>query len=138
MGISAIHGWGCYAGEYICEGEFITEYLGDLITPTESNLRDAFALITGQYITYKFDLTNETIMDAGPSGGIIKFANSQPKNKKPNMKAKVVMYNGDFRMFNNMRRARDIRYGEELFFDYGEGLSFNDDGTEVEGFIYNR
>jgi histone-lysine N-methyltransferase SETD1 len=40
FGRSGVHGWGLFAAEDIAEGEFVIEYVGELIRPVLSDIRE--------------------------------------------------------------------------------------------------
>ena len=56
LGISHISGWGLFARENINKGDFIMEYIGEIVEEDETKERDKWNCI--EEITYIFTLNN--------------------------------------------------------------------------------
>uniref|UniRef100_M4BT58 Uncharacterized protein n=1 Tax=Hyaloperonospora arabidopsidis (strain Emoy2) TaxID=559515 RepID=M4BT58_HYAAE len=115
IGISAseTHGWGAYALENVEKGEFMYEYTGSLLSQDEAERRgNVYDKTT---ISFLFDLTEDSVVDATRKGNKSKFANHD--SMKPKCFARIMFVNGDHRI--GIYAKEDIAAGDELFFDYG-------------------
>ncbi|XP_032905138.1 histone-lysine N-methyltransferase EHMT1 isoform X3 [Amblyraja radiata] len=108
-------GWGVRSLQDIPKGNFICEYVGELITDAEADVREDDS--------YLFDLDNKEgevyCIDARYYGNISRFVNHLCE---PNLiPVRVFMSHQDLR-FPRIAffSSRDIKCGEELGFDYGD------------------
>ncbi|XP_063794204.1 histone-lysine N-methyltransferase EHMT2 isoform X2 [Pseudophryne corroboree] len=108
-------GWGVRALQAISQGTFICEYVGELISDAEADVREDDS--------YLFDLDNKDgevyCIDARYYGNVSRFINHLCE---PNLiPVRVFMSHQDLR-FPRIAffSGRDIRAGEELGFDYGD------------------
>lgn len=108
-------GWGVRALQSIPQGSFICEYVGELISDAEADVREDDS--------YLFDLDNKDgevyCIDARYYGNVSRFINHLCE---PNLiPVRVFMSHQDLR-FPRIAffSGRDIRAGEELGFDYGD------------------
>ncbi|XP_069792145.1 histone-lysine N-methyltransferase EHMT1-like isoform X6 [Narcine bancroftii] len=108
-------GWGVRSLQDIPKGHFICEYVGELITDVEAEVREDDS--------YLFDLDNKEgevyCIDARYYGNISRFVNHLCE---PNLiPVRVFMSHQDLR-FPRIAffSSRDIKSGEELGFDYGD------------------
>jgi len=106
-------GWGCILGEDAKKDELIAEYVGEIITTKEAEMRGA--VYDTRRGSYMFTLNNEFMVDAGRYGGKIRFANH---SSTPNCNVRIMRVLGDFRI--GLYAAKDLKEEEELFFNYGE------------------
>ena len=115
LGRSPVHGFGLYAGEPIAKDEFIGEYQGEIITRDETERRGA--IYDFQKLSYIFDLNRDQTVDSQRMGNKIRFINHAAKLNQRNVYPKIMLCNLAHRI--GMFAYRDIKVGEELFFDYG-------------------
>lgn len=118
-------GYGLYAAEPIAQDEFVIEYTGEVIMADEGTKRterrrDIFN--PDSHMSYIFTLLEHEGLwvDAAGYGSMSRFINHAPERDTVacNITPKIVYVNGEFRI--KFIALRDIRVGEELFFNYGE------------------
>lgn len=106
---SAIHGQGCYAGEFIPSGAFIIEYVGELVPAEEAYRREQDSTRSGIYTFWTGD---EWAIDGYREDNTARFINH---SCAPNC---------DYRIEGQrvlIYAARDIAAGDELSIDYSYG-----------------
>lgn len=113
FGQSMIHGMGLYAKENIESGEFIIEYVGDLIRKVVADLREKKYTRQGMGDSYLFRLSGDWVIDATRRGGIARFINH---SCDPNVYAKIISVVGEPKIVFYSKRS--IKEGEELTYDY--------------------
>ncbi|PAA59653.1 hypothetical protein BOX15_Mlig018572g2 [Macrostomum lignano] len=116
-------GWGLRACAAIAKGDFVNEYVGDLIDPDEAQRRLEAASAAGVREFYMLTLDKQRVIDAGPRGNISRFLNH---SCDPNLQACKWSVGGDLRI--GLFALRDISPGEELTFNY-RFQWFGDDGN---------
>ncbi|ELR03547.1 hypothetical protein VC83_03424 [Pseudogymnoascus destructans] len=116
VGESSIEGIGngLYLAEPVQEGDFIAEYVGEIIDEAEVDRRDALVQRVGN--SYNFALNAEVTIDAMWFGNATRFINHSEVRK--NCRAKVLLVNSEHRI--GFYAAKSMEAGEELFFDYGK------------------
>ena len=107
-------GYGLYALEDIHKDEYISSYTGELISDSEAERRGT--LYDSKEHSYIFSLTSEQSLDATILGNKLRYANHRAKGEE-NCYARNVRVQGNTVVI--LLAKRDIKYGEELFFDYG-------------------
>ncbi|OBT61144.1 hypothetical protein VE03_09560 [Pseudogymnoascus sp. 23342-1-I1] len=100
--------------EPVQKGDFIAEYVGEIIGDAEANRRGA--LLKGIGMSYNFTLNAEMTIDAMWFGNATRFINHSEQGK--NCQAKVLLVNSEHRIA--FFATENINAGEELFFDYGK------------------
>ncbi|TBU10826.1 putative SET domain-containing methyltransferase [Hamiltosporidium tvaerminnensis] len=116
IGRSFVEGFGLFAGCFIKCDSFVGEYIGEVITSEEAERRGEFYEIRKS--SYLFDLCHKNgdvyhTIDASKIGNACRFINH---SKNPNLRAKMFQVMGVKRI--GFFAIRDIREGDELFFDY--------------------
>ncbi|CAJ1954556.1 unnamed protein product [Cylindrotheca closterium] len=106
-------GWGLFCKTEIKRGEFIGEYVGEVINEDEINRRTA----TGENLDYLFDLGNGHCVDGLRQGNFTRFMNHSHENQ--NVRAAIMKVDGGPRIAF-FARSRIIPAETELFFDYGK------------------
>lgn len=110
---SKIHDWGVFALESIEAGDFVIEYVGELIRPKISDLRERQYEKMGIGSSYLFRIDSEYVVDATKRGGLARFINH---SCDPNCYTKIITVEGKRKVF--IYSKRHIRAGEELTYDY--------------------
>jgi len=111
LGKSNVAGWGAFSLNGARKGDFIGEYVGELITQDEADRRGTVYDQNG--CSYLFNLNSDWAIDAQNVGNKLRFANH---SHTPNITPKVLTVNGDNRLA--FFACKDIKPGEELFFFY--------------------
>lgn len=104
-------GWGIYTKYALKKGDFVHEYVGEVISQEEAERRGA--IYDKENRSYLFNLSSEGVVDARKKGNKTKFANH---SSSPNCCSKVVCVNGDSKI--GLFAKEDIEAQTELYFDY--------------------
>ncbi|KAK5658762.1 hypothetical protein OQA88_1573 [Cercophora sp. LCS_1] len=120
-------GYGLYTAEDIAQDEFVIEYTGELITHDEGVRREARRgdvfdeKPPASYLFTLLDLEG-TWVDAAMYGNLSRYINHADERDKrgQNIMPKIMYVNHEFRI--KFVAMRDIKAGEELFFNYGENF----------------
>ncbi|KAK0618076.1 hypothetical protein B0T17DRAFT_536838 [Bombardia bombarda] len=120
-------GYGLFTAEDIAQDEFVIEYTGELITHDEGVRREARrgdVFNEESNSSYLFTLLeHEGIwVDAAIYGNLSRYINhaSEYDRKGSNITPKILYVNGEYRI--KFTGLRDIKAGEELFFNYGDNF----------------
>jgi len=116
LGVSRAHGLGAFVAEAAGAGDFVTEYVGELVSPAEGHLRGRLYDALG--VSYLATASQSTIVDATRVGSRAKFINHS--SDSPNLQMKLLSIGGTIRVA--LFALRDLVVGEEVFFDYGYAL----------------
>lgn len=100
-------------GEDVKSGAFLGEYKGEVITSDEADRRGK--LYDKRGVSFLFNLNLNQVIDATRAGNKFRYVNHS--GKRPNCGAKVLMAGCTHRI--GMFARKDMKAGEELFFDYG-------------------
>ncbi|XP_077587656.1 histone-lysine N-methyltransferase NSD2 [Stigmatopora nigra] len=106
-------GWGLVAQRDIKKGEFVNEYVGELIDEDECRARIKHAHENNITDFYMLTITKDRIIDAGPKGNFSRFMNH---SCQPNCETQKWTVNGDTRV--GLFAICDIPSGTELTFNY--------------------
>ncbi|KDP36710.1 hypothetical protein JCGZ_08001 [Jatropha curcas] len=110
---SKIHDWGLVALEPIEAEDFVIEYVGELIRPRISDIRERLYEKMGIGSSYLFRLDDGYVVDATKRGGIARFINH---SCEPNCYTKVISVEGEKKIF--IYAKRHIAAGEEITYNY--------------------
>lgn len=122
---STIHGMGLFACETIESGEFIIEYIGQIVRSVVADIREELHGRRGIGDSYLFRLPNGQVVDATQQGGIARFINH---SCNPNVIAKIIMVDGESKIvFYSKRR---IVIDDELTYDYK--FDFEEDEKKIK------
>ncbi|KAK8498565.1 hypothetical protein V6N12_035231 [Hibiscus sabdariffa] len=105
---SKIHDWGLVALEPIEAEDFVIEYVGELIRPRISDIREQYYEKMGIGSSYLFRLDDGYVVDATKRGGIARFINH---SCEPNCYTKVISLEGQKKIF--IYAKRHIAAGEK-------------------------
>nr|XP_025146309.1 histone-lysine N-methyltransferase NSD2 isoform X3 [Bubalus bubalis] len=106
-------GWGLVAKRDIRKGEFVNEYVGELIDEEECMARIKRAHENDITHFYMLTIDKDRIIDAGPKGNYSRFMNH---SCQPNCETLKWTVNGDTRV--GLFAVCDIPAGTELTFNY--------------------
>lgn len=124
---SRIHGMGLYSLEDIPAGEFLIEYVGEVIRRPLSDCREKGYAQVGMGDSYLFRLTTELVVDATRKGSIARFINH---SCEPSVEARIIIVNGSPKIVFYTKRA--VKCGEELTYDYQ--FAFEDEESKLACF----
>eukprot|EP00879_Flechtneria_rotunda_P002548 GHRR01002747.1.p1 GENE.GHRR01002747.1~~GHRR01002747.1.p1 ORF type:complete len:1377 (+),score=714.76 GHRR01002747.1:242-4132(+) len=110
---SGVHGWGLFAAEHIAADEFVIEYIGELIRPVLSDVREKMYESQGNFSSYLFRIDKDWVADATMIGGLARFINH---SCDPNCHTKIFTVDGVSRI--GIYALKNVTAGEELAYDY--------------------
>ena len=111
---SSIHAFGIFAGEPIEKGEFVIEYVGEIVRDTISNMREKYVYSkTHSQSSYLFRIDKETVIDATLQGNLARFMNH---SCDATCVAKILQVEGRKRICVYAKRA--LAPGDEITYDY--------------------
>lgn len=132
-------GWGLRTKENIRKGDFVNEYVGELIDEKECRRRMERAQQCNVTQFYMLTLDRNRIIDAGPKGNLARFMNH---SCMPNLISQKWTVNGNIRC--GLFALQDIPAGTELTFNYNldclgnEKMACNCKTPMCSGFIGDR
>ncbi|KAJ8380024.1 hypothetical protein SKAU_G00008020 [Synaphobranchus kaupii] len=106
-------GWGLKTKQDLKKGDFVTEYVGELIDSEECRQRIKHAHENHVTNFYMLTLTKDRVIDAGPKGNSSRFMNH---SCRPNCETQKWTVNGDVRI--GLFTLCDIEAETELTFNY--------------------
>ncbi|KAI9187949.1 histone methyltransferase set1 [Blastocladiella emersonii ATCC 22665] len=111
---SGIHAWGLYALEPIDAGDFVIEYVGEIVRQKVADLREAQYDAAGLGgASYLFRLDDDRVVDATRCGNYARFINHCCE---PNCLARIIVVDGEKKIV--IYAARAIAIGDEITYDY--------------------
>lgn len=114
-------GWGLKTKQFIKKGQFVNEYVGELVDEEECRRRIEQSHKDNVTNFYMLTIDKDRIIDAGPKGNFSRFMNHCCS---PNCETQKWMVNGDTRV--GLFALSDIMPGEELTFNYNLDCLGND------------
>ncbi|KIW98713.1 uncharacterized protein Z519_00375 [Cladophialophora bantiana CBS 173.52] len=112
---SQVQGYGLYALTDIPSGDFIGEYVGEIISKTEGDRRGALYHLRNQEYLFALNATQE--IDASNHGNKTRYMNNSLKEENVNVEPKSLWCNGQARI--GLFAKRRVDAGEELLWTYG-------------------
>ncbi|CAD7699864.1 unnamed protein product [Ostreobium quekettii] len=106
-------GFGLFALEDIREGQFVVEYIGEVLEEEEYERRKRYYAATGQRHYYFMNVGNGEVIDACRMGNLGRFINH---SCDPNCETQKWVVQGELAI--GLFATKDIMAGEELTFDY--------------------
>ncbi|XP_044136728.1 histone-lysine N-methyltransferase, H3 lysine-36 specific isoform X2 [Bufo gargarizans] len=106
-------GWGLRCKVDVKKGEFVNEYVGEMIDEEECRARIRYAQEHDISNFYMLTLDKDRVIDAGPKGNFARFMNHCCQ---PNCETQKWTVNGDTRV--GLFALCDIKAGTELTFNY--------------------
>uniref|UniRef100_A0A3B3ZHF7 Histone-lysine N-methyltransferase NSD3 n=1 Tax=Periophthalmus magnuspinnatus TaxID=409849 RepID=A0A3B3ZHF7_9GOBI len=106
-------GWGLRTNQMLRKGDFVTEYVGEVIDSEECQQRIKQAHENHVTNFYMLTLTKDRVIDAGPKGNSSRFMNH---SCSPNCETQKWTVNGDVHI--GLFALCDIEAGTELTFNY--------------------
>ncbi|XP_074527128.1 histone-lysine N-methyltransferase NSD3 isoform X2 [Halichoeres trimaculatus] len=106
-------GWGLRTNQALRKGDFVMEYVGEVIDSEECQQRIKRAHENHVTNFYMLTLTKDRVIDAGPKGNSARFMNH---SCSPNCETQKWTVNGDVRI--GLFTLCDIEAGTELTFNY--------------------
>ena len=115
LGPSGVHGWGGFVTQPLEKNEFIHEYVGETISQQEAERRGRVYDV--QRLSFLFNLSDTTVVDATRKGNKTKFinhasSNASRNNLQANVEVRYVLARGERHVC--MYAQRDIAANEEV------------------------
>jgi len=104
-------GWGLFTKHTLKRGDFVHEYVGEIISQEEAERRGV--IYDKLNMSYLFNLSSDLVVDATRKGNKARYANH---SSTPNIEPKMITVNGDIKI--GFYAKHDIDAQSELFFDY--------------------
>ncbi|XP_050388298.1 histone-lysine N-methyltransferase ASHH2 [Argentina anserina] len=106
-------GFGLRSLEFICKGQFLIEYVGEVLDAHAYEARQKEYAVKGHRHFYFMTLNTSEVIDACAKGNLGRFINH---SCDPNCRTEKWMVNGEVCI--GLFALRDIKKGEEVTFDY--------------------
>ena len=82
-------GWGCFTKYPLQKGDYVHEYIGEVISQEEAERRGQ--LYDKQNLSYLFNLSSEYCVDGNHKGSVARFINH---SSNPNIAVRTIFVNG--------------------------------------------
>ena len=106
-------GFGLFAGEDLKAGQFLIEYVGEILEEDEYLRRKKFFTASGQRHFYFMNVGNGEVIDASRKGGLGRYINH---SCQPNCETQKWVVRGEIAI--GLFTLEDVPAGTELTFDY--------------------
>ncbi|KAL9121687.1 MAG: hypothetical protein Q9187_001753 [Circinaria calcarea] len=123
-----LSGWGLYMGEPIKKGDYIGEYVGEVVSREEGERRGL--IYDKRNLSYLFDLNITQTLDSTRVGNKFRYINHQA-DPHANCRAKILLCNQVHRI--GMFACQNMSVGDEILFDYGETFTSRFDLIKLDG-----
>ena len=110
---AGLKGFGLFAKEDLKAGQFLIEYVGEVLEEDEYLRRKSFFAASGQRHFYFMNIGNGEVIDASRKGGLGRFINH---SCKPNCETQKWVVRGELAI--GLFTLEDVPGGTELTFDY--------------------
>jgi len=114
-GKSEVVGFGLFAAERMEAGDFISEYVGQVITEEESSRRGQ--VYHRRSVFYEYNMGDKRVTDGTTAGNKSRLMNHTHNARRINVTSKLLICNGIVRL--GFFVVRDLEPGTELVYDYG-------------------
>ncbi|KAH7293041.1 hypothetical protein KP509_28G009100 [Ceratopteris richardii] len=114
FGKSAIHKWGLFARQDIQEGDWVVEYLGEIVRQSVADIRERRYKQQGKDC-YLFKVSDEIVIDATHKGNIARLINH---SCAPNCFARILTVKRPVNTCIILIAKQNVKAGEELTYDY--------------------
>lgn len=111
IGKSTVAGWGLFTKDPLKKGDFVHEYIGELVTQEEGERRGHLYDLAD--LSYLFNQSTEYVVDATLKGNKVRFGNH---SDTPNVCTKKMFVNGNVRI--GFYANQNIDAQSELFINY--------------------
>ncbi|XP_077293329.1 nuclear receptor binding SET domain protein [Arctopsyche grandis] len=118
---TSYRGWGLKALVDIKKGDFVIEYVGEVIDETEFQRRMTRRQEMRDENYYFLTLDKDRMIDAGPKGNVARFMNH---SCEPNCETQKWTVNGDTRV--GLFALKDVEAGSEVTFNYNLACAGDD------------
>ncbi|KAG2039207.1 hypothetical protein BDR03DRAFT_252123 [Suillus americanus] len=119
----AEYGLGAFAAQDMKTGDFIGDYVGNLMTLDDVDVLDEVAKYSGRNYFFEFSGDNEEeMLDAAPVGNATRFLNHATV-ERANCEARILLVNGEHHI--GFYTTKAVARGKELFLCYGETYWLN-------------
>jgi len=113
LGKSDTHGFGVFAAERTWTGDFVREYVGELVPHDEAHARGQVSDAVG--VSYLYTLTRDVVLDATRVGSRMRYV--KHIRARANLVPKLLSVCDYIRV--GLFAARELGPGKEQFFDHG-------------------
>ena len=117
LGRSHTHGFGVFSAEQADTGDFVGEYVGELVPHDDAHARGRVCDAMG--VSFLYTVTRDVVLDATRVGSRMRYVNHS--KAQANLVPKLLSVCGYIRV--GVFAARELVPGEKLFFDHGYAVT---------------